>query len=643
MCGILGLVDLQITSENFKNFNRALTALSHRGPDHSNSWINEPVALGHTRLSIIDLDPRSHQPMIDTTGRYVLIYNGEIYNFRELRQECEGLGYQFKTASDSEVLLVLFMHYGEQCLPKLQGFFAFAIFDKKKDELFLARDRFGIKPLIYYINGNQFAFSSELDPLLKFELKRELDKVSMFTYFKFHYVPAPHTMLRNFHKLEAGCALRLKINAKSIELSDWTWYEVPFDPEEIITLNPHDYKQAQSVLKRFMRESVRKRLLADVPVGTFLSGGIDSSIITGIAAQEKTDIEAFSIGFSTRPYFDESQIAKRTANHFGIKHHTLDVSDNMMLEAANELLAKIDEPFADSSAINVYLLSQFASGHVKVALSGDGGDELFGGYRRHAAEFKLRNARLQEHVLGRLKPLWDLIPASRSGFVTDSARKLQKFADGYNLGLRDRYWRWAGMMTEEQANYLLREAMLERNQRLSDDGHEYKKRKDYLLRSIRKNGTLNQVLLADMQLVLPNDMLYKVDHMSMRHALEVRTPMLDHNVVKHAFKLPVMFKVNHNATKKILRDAYRDLLPAEVLNRPKKGFEVPLQEWFQGPMKSQITKLLDERDYVESQGLLNMDALDELKRKLFSRNPGDSPATAWSFMVFQSWCKKYLA
>jgi asparagine synthase (glutamine-hydrolysing) len=643
MCGIVGLIRLNNQSAtSLSNIDSAVESLHHRGPDYQNSWSNSKVALGHARLSIIDLDPRSNQPMQDISGRYNIVFNGEIYNFKELRTECENDGYTFQTQGDTEVLLVMYMRLREKCLEKLNGFFAFAIYDKEDETVFLARDRFGIKPLVYYSNDGEFAFGSELKALMKLGIPKVIDKVSVFTYFKLNYIPAPSSILENTNKLEPGKCITLDLKNPLLKPVVKAWYSIPFDPEEAKKLSAHDYAQSQKVLKRFVRESIRRRLVADVPVGTFLSGGIDSSIITAIAAQEKQDIEAFSIGFSDTPYFDESKYAAEIAKHLGVKHHVFDVKQNQLFEAGQSVLDHLDEPFADSSALNVYVLSQEVSKHVKVALSGDGGDELFGGYHKHGAEFKLRNPKFQEYAVGSLYNLWQTLPASRSGKLPNLVRQLQKFSDGYRLSKRDRYWRWAGIMKEEEANYLIQEQMLSREHRLSDEGHIYKKRKDLLLKNITKGGSLNEVLLTDMNMVLANDMLFKVDSMSMAHALEVRTPLLDQHIVKFAFRLPVEFKVNHTSKKKILQDSYRDLLPASVFNRPKKGFEVPLLEWFNGPMRSTFTALCSEEEFIRDQGLLNFQAVQELHSRLYSKNPGDAASTAWALVVFQHWYKKYM-
>jgi asparagine synthase (glutamine-hydrolysing) len=642
MCGILGRIDNSADHAALQRFDALVQTLDHRGPDHRASCIEPPLALGHTRFSIIDLDARSHQPMTDTTGRYTLVFNGEIYNHRELRRTCEQLGYAFRTESDTEVLLVMLIHYGKATLEKLNGFFAFALFDRKDKSLFLARDRFGIKPLVYYHTDDQFAFASEMKALLAMDFKREIDKVSLFTYFKFNYIPAPHTILKGFRKLEPGHCLMVKWDRENVFVEDEAWYTIPYSPEDEQKLNAHDYQQAQRQLKQALRASVQRRLIADVPVGTFLSGGIDSSIITALASEEKNDMESCSIGFPSQPYYDESEYAKKVAKHLNVKHHVFELSTEDLLACADDVLNQLDEPFADSSALNVYLLSQRTREHVKVALSGDGGDELFAGYNKHQAEFRVRHSKWVDRIVGNMPGVWDQFPASRSGKMGNIVRQLQKFADGYQLGPRDRYWRWAGVLTEEEANYLIKEELLERHQRLSDHGHAFKKRKDNLLKHIKKQGTLNEVLLSDMLMVLPNDMLYKVDAMSMAHALEVRTPMLDHHVVKHAFRLPVMFKVNHDQKKKILKDTFSDLLPNEVFHRPKRGFEVPLLEWFQGPMKERFTALIDDVEAIDAQGLFNADALLDLHEKLYSKDPGDAPATAWAFMVFQHWYKRYM-
>ena len=643
MCGITGI----ITSEGLNpsivsKFEKATIELSHRGPDFSKTIADSHVMLGHTRLSIIDLDMRSNQPMSDHSKRFSIVFNGEIYNFQDLKKDSESHGVVFHTTSDTEVLLSQYILHGQKCLQKLNGCFAFAIYDRESKSIFIARDRMGIKPLVYYVDEKTVAFASEMKSLLELGFERKLDKVSAFTFFKLNYIPAPHTILENHFKLKPGhCALiNISENKVNIELEEY--YTIPYDSEDEKSINAQDYKSSQSVLKRFVRESVRRRLVSDVPVGAFLSGGIDSSIITAIAKQEKDDIEAFSIGFPDHSYYDESNHARKVAKHLGVKHHVFELTEDELLESAEEFLSYIDEPFGDSSSLNVNILSKKVSHCVTVALSGDGGDELFAGYHKHSAEFRLRNPKFAEHTVGKLSSFWNTLPSSRSGYISNKIRQLQKFGDGYQMARKERYWRWAGTLNEEQVNYLIKEDMLNRTQRLSDHGFDYKKRKEVILKSISKSGTLNEVLFADAKLVLPNDMLFKVDHSSMRHHLEVRTPLLDHHIVNFAFRLPVMFKVNHHMKKKILQDSYRDILPSEVFDRAKKGFEVPLLEWMKGGFRSRFKKLIQDDEFIIEQGLFNPIALKEYSRKLFSNNPGDSASWAWSFLVFQTWYKKYM-
>lgn len=642
MCGIIGLVHLNDENEPFLNFGKAVSSISHRGPDHKSELIEKPVALGHTRLSIIDLDARSHQPMTDTSGRYSIVFNGEIYNYQQLRQDLSTLGYTFHTESDTEVLLVAYIHFGPKCLQRLNGCFAFAVYDRSEKTVFLARDRMGIKPLLFCATDTSFAFASELRALMSLGFEKQIDKVSLFTYFKLNYIPAPDTILEGYSKLEPGQSIQLKWEKKQITVSKERWYDVPYEEEAVKQLTAHDYKEAKKVLKRFLRDSVRRRLVADVPVGTFLSGGVDSSIITALAAEEKSDVESFSVGFPDFPYYDESHQAADYAKKLGIKHHRFEVGKDELVHQVERVLEHSDEPFADSSAINLFLLSEYTRKHVKVSLSGDGGDELFAGYNKHKAEYLVRNPKYREHLIGNSRWLWQRLPSSRSGKFSNTVRQLKKFSEGYHMNHRDRYWRWAGILNEEQANYFLKEEMLERNQRLSDDGFSYKKRKENYLKSIDKSGTYNQILLTDTKLVLPNDMLYKVDSMSMAHGLEVRTPLLDQHVVKQAFRFPEMFKVNHFQGKKILKETFEDILTPGILNRPKKGFEVPLLEWFLGPLKQSFTSLCDEHDFIIEQGLFNPLAINDLKKSIYSNNPGDKPATAWAFMMFQTWYKRYM-
>jgi asparagine synthase (glutamine-hydrolysing) len=642
MCGIVGVI-----SRNEKELAKIAAAtrtLSKRGPDNRSTSKFENLALGHARLSIIDTSNAANQPFTDSTERYTLVFNGEIYNYKELKTELENEGIQFSTNSDTEVLLQLYIKHNEKCLEKLNGFFAFAVFDKKENSLFVARDRLGIKPLLYYFDGAQFIFASELKAILNFNINKELDKVSLFNYLQFNYIPTHCSILENVNKLKPGHFIFIK-NIKHLEekISEEMYYEIPFQEEETLQTSALNYEKSQEMLYNLLDDAVQKRLISDVPVGTFLSGGVDSSIISLLAKKHKPDLQTFSIGFKDEPYFDETKYANAVAKKIGSQHHVFSLSNNDLYENLHDILDYLDEPFADSSAIAVYLLSKYTKEHVTVALSGDGADEMFSGYNKHMAEFKSRNPGLKESIVKMGHPIWKNLPKSRNSKFTNINRQLHKFSLGAKLTNKSRYWKWASIINEEKANYLLKEELIFNPQRISDSAFEYKKRKDFLLSHIRKDGDINDVLYTDMKMVLTNDMLRKVDSMSMANSLEVRTPFLDHRLVNFAFSLPTAFKINGNMKKKILQDTFRNELPEEIYQRPKHGFEVPLLSWFKNELRDTIENDLLSDNFIEEQGIFNVTATRDLKNQLYSNNPEDAQATIWAIIVFNTWWKKYLA
>ena len=641
MCGIVGIV-----SSNEKELSKIAAAtrrLSKRGPDNRSTEKFDGISLGHARLSIIDTSKGANQPFTDVTERYTLVFNGEIYNYQELKEELILDGISFITSSDTEVLLYLYIKYKEKCLEKLNGFFSFAVFDKEENSLFVARDRMGIKPLLYYFDGDQFVFASELKAILRFNVKKKIDKVSLFNYLQFNYIPTQNSILEGVKKLKPGHFIIIKdINKIGEKIQEELYYEIPLNQESTFQTSAMNYDKSQEMMRNLLDDSVQKRLVSDVPVGTFLSGGVDSSIISLLAKRHKPDLQTFSIGFKDEPFFDETNYANAVAKKIGSNHHVFSLTNDDLYEDLDEILDYFDEPFADSSAIAVYLLSKRTKEHVTVALSGDGADEMFSGYNKHMAEFKSRHPGIKESVIKMGNPLWRTLPKSRNSKFTNINRQLYKFSSGAKLTNKARYWKWASIISEEKANYLLKEELVFNPQRLSDAAFEYKKRKDDLLKSIRRDGDINDTLFTDMKMVLTNDMLRKVDAMSMANSLEVRTPFLDHRLVNFAFSLPVAFKINANMKKKILQDAYRKELPEEIYKRPKHGFEVPLLSWFRNELRSTIEDDLLSDDFIEEQGLFNVAATRELKRQLFSNNPEDVQATIWALIVFNTWWKKYL-
>ncbi|MBK8658568.1 MAG: asparagine synthase (glutamine-hydrolyzing) [Bacteroidetes bacterium] len=630
MCGIAGYFSKSDNHDLAGCLQSAIKQLQKRGPDFQQTKTCSPkIGIAHARLSIIDTSAVAHQPMTDHTGRFTIVFNGEIFNYRELKEQ-HLASEAFQSHSDTEVLLLLYSKYKEKCLPLLNGFFSFAIYDAQKEELFLARDRYGIKPLVIYQSDNFIAFASEMKALYKFPCKKILDYNTLALYLQLNYIPPQYSILQNFEKLGAGCYATI---SRDGDLKTNTWYKIPFKAGAIIKSEGLDYETSKEKLKQLVHESVERRLVSDVPLGTFLSGGIDSSIVTACAASKVKSLNTFSIGFKDEPYFDETKYANLVAQKYGTNHTVFSISNDEMFENIFSILDYIDEPFADSSAIAVYILSQKTRQKVTVALSGDGGDELFAGYNKHKAELQARNASALNTLVRCSLPMIKMLPKSRHGKLGNLFRQIQRFGEGMNLSNSDRYWLWCSFNTTGTALQLLH-----KQPELSEG--EVMKRRKFVEEWVTDAGDLNDVLYADTQLVLPGDMLTKVDFMSMANSLEVRVPLLDYNVVDFAFSLPIDFKIDKNGGKKILKEAFRTELPNELYTRPKRGFEVPLLKWMKSGLKDLIENELLQDEFIEQQKVFDKSAIKNLKQKLYSNNPEDAQATIWGLLVFQYWWKK---
>jgi len=635
MCGITGFFAFNDSAKaHLTKINESNQKLFRRGPDSGNVFVSEPVALGHRRLSIIDTSNAAMQPMKDKSGRYVLVFNGEIFNYTQLIEKYLQKTWQRiggpQTHSDTEALLYLLIEYGTECLQWLDGFFVFSFYDIETGEMILARDRFGKKPLLYYTSPDYFAFSSEMKALLEWGIPKELDYTVLYQYLQLNYIPQPQSMLQGVAKLKPGWFMKLN---KSGMTDYQPYYELKTHPEKY---REYTYEQAQQKLIAHMDTAIQERLIADVPLGAFLSGGIDSSVVVALASRHTKQLNTFSVGYKDNAFFDETKYAKLVAKQYKTNHTVFSLSNQDFLDHIYDVLDYLDEPFADSSAIPVFILSKHTRQHVTVALSGDGGDEVFAGYNKHAAEWRVRQKSWKNTLVNAGLPVWEKLPHSRNNKITNTFRQLHRFASGANLSVKERYWRWASFNAPEEVNVLLHPDVRKRV-----DNAVFNEEKQALLSGIQSDD-YNEVLLTDMNLVLLSDMLVKVDLMSMANSLEVRSPFLDHKLVDFAFGLPSEYKINGSLKKKIVQDAFRPMLPEELYNRPKHGFEIPLLDWFRTDLWSLIDNDLLSKRFIEEQGIFNSAATEGLKRKLHSSNPEDSHATIWALIVFQYWWKKYM-
>jgi asparagine synthase (glutamine-hydrolysing) len=617
LCGIIGIwAKNNLGIQELPKLSNALKSLKHRGPDDSSVQLYAKCGFGHTRLSIIDTNSRSNQPFISEDLRYTLVFNGEIYNYSELKVELENEGVQFKTTGDTEVLFELLKSKGKNALQLLDGFFAFAFYDAQEETILLARDRIGIKPLLVYEDSDKIIFSSELHSFFYFGIDPEINVEGLNAYFGFTYTPAPMTMLKNVSKILPGQLVEIKGGELKVE----QYYPTIYGTTQL------SFEEAKIELRSLIERSVKNRILADVPVGCFLSGGVDSSIIAAVAIRHKPDLHTFSIGFD-HPYFNEAGFALEVAKHIGSQHAEFILTKEDFKQNFLDFLNSIDEPFADSSAFAVYMLSKKTKPFVSVALSGDGADELFGGYRKHQAMFQLAKMSRSKRGLIRLaakvlKPL----KSNRSSRVGEFNRKLQKLNKGLNDAPQIRYLNWCQFIDRDARQKLFS--------------------KDFKENSLDLNGfdwsNLNAQLYADQQYILPNDMLKKVDAMSMAFALEVRVPFLDHKIVEFANSLPFSYKVNREGGKQILKAAFEDLLPESIFNRSKKGFEIPLKEWLGEELETIFGGALFTQDYLKLQGQFNWEYIQFLRTNWQKPAFGDLIYAVWALVVYQHWWNKYI-
>jgi len=622
-------------------------SFSYRGPDDHGIYITDSAAdngrhvslgLGHQRLSIIDLSPAGHQPMSNEDNTIWITYNGEVYNFKELRRDLKRKGHTFKSETDTEVILHLYEEEGIDAIHQLNGMFAFAIWDENTSRLWVCRDRIGIKPLVYYWDGKHFAFASEIKALLNDPaIPKELDPEALYLYLTFNYVPAPYTMFRGIRKLEPGHFLIFeqgKIKAKK-------YWDV--DPTKVSDSSPHEFVKQETVFKErlyeYLSDAVQKRLIADVPLGAFLSGGIDSSIIVALMARHSNQaVKTFSIGFKEDKLFDETHYAREVADRLKTDHHEFKLSYRDMLDVLQEVLSTFDEPFADSSAIPTYIVSRETRKHVTVALSGDGGDELFAGYRSYLGEYWYQRYMLVPSIIreGLIEKIVHKLPDARDVKLLEYSRRLKKFIRSTKGSFAERVLALKEVFPRSIRQKLLLESKFNENPSLEDPALSLVQK----LLKISYNDRINKILYSDLKDSLPGDMLTKVDWMSMKNSLEVRVPFLDHRVVELAFNMQGAFKIYKGKTKYILKETFKELLPPSLLGRPKAGFEIPIGRWLKTDLKFLIEQNLAE-DRIREQGIFEYEIIEKLIHNHMS-NRTDTSWMLWNLIVFQHWYDKYL-
>lgn len=625
MCGIAGFVGQEILSpaqeQEFASLlDRMCRIIKHRGPDDQGMMIKGAVALGMRRLSIIDLKG-GHQPISNETADVTVVFNGEIYNFRELQRELEARGHKFQTHSDTETIVHAYEEYGAACVTQLRGMFALALWDARERSLFLARDRVGKKPLYYTLTKQgTLVFGSELKSLLQHpEVSREVNPAALDAYLTFGYVPDPLSIYQGIYKLAPGHHLTFKDGALKIEQYwDFSYSAMDSDGKGATA---EDYLEE---LRALLDEAVRIRLVSDVPLGAFLSGGVDSSAVVGLMSRNMSQpVKTFSIGFH-EDSFNELKYARIAARHFGTDHQEFIVTPDIC-EIVDELAWHFDEPFADSSAIPTYMVSKLARQYVTVALSGDGGDELFGGYTRYVTDHKRsRFARLPRALRQQLmRPLSERLPHGawgRNYLYNVALEPLARYLDSVSVftGLNKR-----SLYTKDFQAQL----------GLSDAAALYGF-DDYAAR-VESRDALDALLYIDSKTYLPGDILTKVDRMSMAVSLEARAPLLDHKLIEFVTRIPAHLKMKGDETKHIFKRAISDLVPPEILERPKQGFGVPIQQWINDQLRGRIRETLtgaraQSRGHIEPRYV-------ELLLDEHERQRRDHSTQLWALFMLELW------
>lgn len=644
MCGIVGIWSSR-RQVNEAVLSSMTDALAHRGPDDSGIYIDKQnhIGFGHRRLSILDLSPLGHQPMSNDDGSIWITYNGEVYNFHEIRDELKKKGYVFKSNTDTEVVIKSYEEWGIECVHRFIGMFALGIWDRRERKLYLLRDRAGVKPLYYYHKNNHFLFGSELKALLRHpEFTREIDYSMLPLYLRYGYVPAPHTIFKDTYKLKPGHYLRVSDNNKIEEIMYW-------DAVDFHLREPFSQPENEIIeeLEGLLINSFKYRLVSDVPVGVFLSGGIDSSLLTALLQKNSgTQLKTFSIGFYENG-FNEAEWAKKVADYLGTDHTEYYVSANEASDVVHILPEIYDEPFADNSGIPTYLVSRLTKSVASVALSADGGDELFCGYRRYwqvnnvYALFSRSPSFMKCALIKGLEILNpDIVDSAyrslqfalpRTDNIGDKYSKIRQMLKRINKNeLADMYKEAAGLWTSEELSKVI-------DYDYKSDNHNYFVE---TFNKLKDCGLLTRMMITDFKTYLPDDILTKLDRATMSVGLEGRDPFLDHRIVEYAARIPMHLKFRSGQSKYILRQILYKHVPKKLLERPKQGFNAPLHHWFKKDLSKLLKDYLNE-DRLNKDGTFNAKAVDSLVKDYIKGSYVNVNAL-WGLLMYEIWKERWI-
>lgn len=631
MCGIVGFID---KNKSINILSDMLEIQSYRGPDDSGVYFDEKsgIHFGHNRLSIQDLSSHGHQPFVSDCENYVIVFNGEVYNFKNIRVELEELGYRFISNSDTEVILYSYKEWGIRCLEKFIGMFAFSIFNKIEDKLFLVRDRAGVKPLYYYTDENQFMFASEVKSFHKHPAFKKEQNIEVLPYFfRLGYIPAPYTIFKNCFKLEAGHCLEVKIDNLEFKITKY-WDANDFYLQEKISKSEDEILQD---IENILDDAIDLRMVSDVPVGVFLSGGYDSSLVASILAKKQgKKINTFTIGFDDKKY-NEAKHAASIAEYLGANHTEYYMKNSDMLDLVESLPFYYDEPFGDSSALPTMIVSKLARQSVTVALSSDGGDEAFCGYSKYFFLNKFQNTFSNSFKREVLRIGLNLFSADSAEYINAKLPKNLK-----QTNIKDKYTKFQRAINSDSL-----EAMFENASSYVDKNEIARflkvSKNQELFKKWEKIGSvefLNQMMAIDYKLFMNDDVLTKVDRATMSVSLEGREPLLDHRIIEYMARVPLDIKYNNRQGKYLLRQVLYKYLPKEMVDKPKSGFQIPLNEWLRGELKPLVLKYLDNSRLDEN--IFDIGEIERIKKRFF--DGVDIGTTIWFVLMYQMWKEKWL-